>query len=1433
MGLDLSLVPDVVKPLAKPLTGGAFPETDVGGVLAEARTLESLADLLAGIKAEDAGAVVRMLRGQEWQGAAKETFEQTFAALGGQAGSTGAASGEALLDLLEQALRDEAAALREHGVRMQHTEWMIYASLALLGAMIVRLLVWIYVNGPAVLALIRHQTLLTQMSIQTMKRLVLTSMLKFAGIMGGLDLGVQVAQQLWGDREAGDFDLASLAMSAGSGALTGALFGGANAALSRLLSRQMVYGASRAELAVRDKIVAIGQSMYGQALLGGVAGTGGAVPALALGGQLDGSHLTYAFISGVAGGLDIPASARVSYLPMRAAAQIGDPTPAVPGEPHPAGAPHPAGEPAAARPLAAAVGETTLADAPSADTGPPPASPPAPRAPTAAADGPHVLANGAIAGEVVRRHDTPLPSGDKSPPQGGPPTRTPQGFTGERPAQHLPAERSSQHLPAERAPINQSTPSTSRAEAAGPGHLPRSSLIPATITATPGDATGGEGTPERHQQPRPDAQPAREPAPPRTTPDHRTEQPTPVAPHAYRPTGAMPEADPGTPRSPQEPTSTAVQDRAHPQAPHQAPDGHSPIADPRPRNFAEAAAIVHRWTPGNAGDPDGSRPGPANRIERLLGGPPDSSAPAQRPVPDEVLLAEGRRLAEQLPVTRRDDATARALAQMGRSIGGPDPSRAIQDVAADLGLRLEIDALVDVFNDAQRYELSPAAATDRAALTGVLNRMMAADSYRWTGFRNQLRFSFHDADATQARTIGLMIEMMGDPVTSTRVRDFTRPVLERYGIRDIRELLPVFRAAHQNGHFPHGTTGDAAFRAAMDAFRQEDPYLWNGVLLAERHALPGLGEPTARLLALLDEIATRPESGALPLDRLAGEAGQGRSVEQLVRLAEDAREHGADLTRVAGPRELTDLLTTHRTRDPYLWDGLRIAAENDVARPSDDAARALARLAEITGSEAPSRLPVFEPLRRLAVDAGLGHSVERLADRATEIQRNGFDLFAPVDRRQVLDALTRDAGTPVPRLPDLPPGLHDLSPSSVRDAREAASREHEAARQAHPEGSPVLRRVRSLLTGPDLLAVAEQERVASLEARARAWQRWPDRPEVSFTRDLAAFRNAYDQAVERAVRGEAVIPYMLDDATASLAARDGGRGFGLELEFDLPDALARQGLQAIAHALHEAGLTGDDRQHSYHTMKGQGYSSGKNGGLGLWTLEKDGTVTGELVSPILYDEPATWENLRLAVEIIRSHGGTAGPRTGGHVHVSTHDYDHIVENYTSVLNQVGHHADTLYRLAQNPEAESHRGLKHCRPNELPSAGYEAIGPVRHRNSGHESAVNMQAMKGSSKDHIELRLWDGSLDPAVIQSQVKVSLALVEAAFRNATLGELPNRGRPDPLGTHAALFGDPAQDRTERGSLSFRSLMDELFWRAADKEQLTALYAATRWALPQ
>ncbi|MEO3873633.1 hypothetical protein ABGB18_32895 [Nonomuraea sp. B12E4] len=497
MGLDLNFVPDIVKHLALPLAGQAFPEAEPGDIVATADRLESLANILDRIKAVDSDFIFRLLRDEAWQGEAKGAFEKVFAQLSGNDGATAPPSGDALLDQIKNVLRAEAASLREHGVRMEHTQWMIYAALALLAFAIIRLLVWVYVNGPAVFALINQRALMTRASIAALKRNVLMGMLKFGALMGGLDLAVQTAQMSpLGHRDPGDYDFVSLATSTVGGLLTGGLFGGLNAGLSRLASREMVYIASRAELSVRDKLAAMSQSLYGQALVGGVSGTVGSIPGLALSGNLDSSHLFYSLVSGVAGGLDVPAGARVSYYPLPAGelsgpstgshgAPFGDGPPTLPraGDP-PSGAAAVPDSPAQTR------GTTLTQSHPPVQEHPQTVVPDRGAAEPVRIDnntvvypgrtaevrfnGPDQVVTGrtghgqVIEGEVVRRTDVPAPGGARQPqphlpPPAAVPPRTPEhlppAHTGQGERPQLPApERAAQNLPDTRAAATRQVP---------------------------------------------------------------------------------------------------------------------------------------------------------------------------------------------------------------------------------------------------------------------------------------------------------------------------------------------------------------------------------------------------------------------------------------------------------------------------------------------------------------------------------------------------------------------------------------------------------------------------------------------------------------------------------------------------------------------------------------------------------------------------------------------------------------------------------------------------------------------------------------------------------------------------------------------------------------------------------------------------------------
>lgn len=349
------------------------------------------------------------------------------------------------------------------------------------------------------------------------------------------------------------------------------------------------------------------------------------------------------------------------------------------------------------------------------------------------------------------------------------------------------------------------------------------------------------------------------------------------------------------------------------------------------------------------------------------------------------------------------------------------------------------------------------------------------------------------------------------------------------------------------------------------------------------------------------------------------------------------------------------------------------------------------------------------------------------------------------------------------------------------------------------------------------------ERALADESRERSLTEWDD-PEVSYTDNPEAFDEEYRQAQARRRAGEEPVPYMTENATDGLGARAGGRGFGVEIEFDLPGGTDRYAaLSAIGRDLHAAGLTSTPYQQRYHS----GAASPSRQHQGGWRFEADSTVDGEIVSPIMYDEPQTWRNLQQVCDIVRRHGGTATARTGGHVHVGLSDYDHTVENHNRLLRTVAGYEDTLFRLAQRPGARSHRGTSWCAPNPSPTIGYSSIASVRASNQGHGRAVNFQSVQGRRADHVEFRMWDGSLNPGVIQAQVNLSLGLVAAGSRG---GYRPPTA--EPVGSHRAR--NPGRQRLRgeqwrQTTASVRQLADTLFRRSANSAQAAALFAVTRW----
>lgn len=346
---------------------------------------------------------------------------------------------------------------------------------------------------------------------------------------------------------------------------------------------------------------------------------------------------------------------------------------------------------------------------------------------------------------------------------------------------------------------------------------------------------------------------------------------------------------------------------------------------------------------------------------------------------------------------------------------------------------------------------------------------------------------------------------------------------------------------------------------------------------------------------------------------------------------------------------------------------------------------------------------------------------------------------------------------------------------------------------------------------------------------------------VSYAENMDSFQSAWDEAKARINAGENALPYMTENATGGLGARVGGRSFGIEIEVDFPDSMTYEEKTLVAREMYEAGLARGPQVRPWHWANrgGGGYSDDP----GSWAVEFDRTVDDvqgrrgcEIVSPILYDEPQTWENLKKVCEIVQRHGGRATPRTGLHINIGASDFDHTVENHNRLLGLSQAYEDQLVRVSHNPQSgPTHRGRTFCTPSQIPAGGYRRI---RHAqiDNGHRSMVNLDHVPAEgdpivASTRVEVRIFDGAVDPGRIQTNVKVALGLVNAATRGVEVPE-----QTEPAGTHRAR-NSGANGRARRLSgqewvddtATFRRFADTLFSRDEDKRQLVHAFAATRW----
>jgi len=289
--------------------------------------------------------------------------------------------------------------------------------------------------------------------------------------------------------------------------------------------------------------------------------------------------------------------------------------------------------------------------------------------------------------------------------------------------------------------------------------------------------------------------------------------------------------------------------------------------------------------------------------------------------------------------------------------------------------------------------------------------------------------------------------------------------------------------------------------------------------------------------------------------------------------------------------------------------------------------------------------------------------------------------------------------------------------------------------------------------------------------------------------------------------------------------------FGLEIEYRGGDNYA------IARELAELGLAESADVLTY------GRHHRTRSSMSKWRVTLDGTVSGEVISPVLRDTPETWRQIEKICEVIKRHGGRIDDDCGGHVHVGIDAVNHSKHRWRRLKRIIGNFEDMLYRLSRGDlthlrsRASGYavsigaalRRLSDRRINIEENEGDEGIRRVAQvldvRNSRYTS-VNFANLRScgnpDSPKTVEFRCFNGSLTPSVIQTHVKVAVGIVDAA-RAARANEEETRRRGEMLRNYNY------DENHTSGHSMVKNFLDIVFTRKRDKLAILNRYAQGAW----
>lgn len=254
--------------------------------------------------------------------------------------------------------------------------------------------------------------------------------------------------------------------------------------------------------------------------------------------------------------------------------------------------------------------------------------------------------------------------------------------------------------------------------------------------------------------------------------------------------------------------------------------------------------------------------------------------------------------------------------------------------------------------------------------------------------------------------------------------------------------------------------------------------------------------------------------------------------------------------------------------------------------------------------------------------------------------------------------------------------------------------------------------------------------------------------------------NAWNELQERA-RGD--LEYRYENVLGGT-----GNSFGIEIEVEFPRGGS---IPNVTRALYEADIIDTPILYEYHR-------GANRTGPGYFRLEKDSSLRNgvELISPVLFDTPETWQKIEKATEILKNMGGRVSSRTGGHIHIGIAPLDHRTYSWQRLARIGLAYEKQFFRMGG---ADADQYARNGRPGHHRRSHFaHGLGSAVSTITGDMEAMRARVAFGTrysmfntlnvdstsnSKPTVEMRYPNSSLNAKQWQAQIQVANAVVHQA----------------------------------------------------------------------